>query len=200
MLLGDINVQEGFFKDDQSDLGGPSSDHDLEDLYNDPITEDTMCDPVHCSDGRTYCRWTLIDNGVTRSPYDRTKLIIHCDNITTRSRLFSVFPEQMSKFRERRFRHREEALQHARADPAEFECAIEKLNDVLIWDRGDIECQNELARTLSLVCQTSLESSLLDTIPEVMHEDVIRARLDKEGARLYAFLLFIYIAIWLFIT
>lgn len=125
---------------------------DIEEICNDPITMDIMCDPVKCSDGRTYCRWTILDHyGMNRSPYDRNmKLEICCDDISIRSLLFRVFPAQASKFRERRDKHREEALQHSRAHPVQLEHAIEKLNNVLKWDPGDSECEKELAKLLKL--------------------------------------------------
>ncbi|CAM6118948.1 unnamed protein product [Calypogeia fissa] len=182
----------------------------LEDLCTDPITMDLMCDPVKCNDGRTYCRWTIVEKRMNTSPYDRNmKLVISCDDITLRSLLFSEFSDQESKFRERRNQHREEALQHARADPVELEDAIEKLNNVLKWDPRDTECETELAKVLDLVEHQNLSlldtipevghedvMALLDTIPEVRHEDVIGARIDNEGGRFFAFLLLCYITTW----
>ncbi|CAM6112943.1 unnamed protein product [Calypogeia fissa] len=112
------------------------------------MTMDLMCDPVKCSD------------------------------------------EQESQFRERRRKYREEAWQHACADPVEVEKAREKLNNVLTWDKGDAECAIKLAEVLALVhsAQHPVRNpittllSILDGIPEVRHEDVIRARLGNDGA------------------
>ncbi|CAM6103702.1 unnamed protein product [Calypogeia fissa] len=205
-----LQRQPNDFRNSNED--GPSRVRDsLEDLCNDPITMDIMCDPVKCNDGRTYCRWTIVNNSIMNtSPYVRNmKLAISCDDITLRSLLFSVFPEQEFKFRERRNQHRKEALQHARADPVELEDAIEKLSNVLKWDPRDMECETELAKVLDLVEHQHLSlldtipvvrhedvMALLDTIPEVRHEDVIGARIDNEGGRFFAFLLLGYITIW----
>lgn len=201
---------------------------DMDDWFDDPITAEKMCDPVTCSDGFTYDRWTILDNGMRRSPYDRNvKFGILCDNITTRSKLFRAFPEQESQFRERRKKYREEALQHANADPVEFYDAIEKLSNVLQWLPRDIECKHKLAKVERLLSKQSIPSqksslvseqgshldtmssqqsslgseqeSLLDTIPVVMHEDVTRTRLDRERARLTAFLVLSYLAIMFYI-
>ncbi|CAM6112977.1 unnamed protein product [Calypogeia fissa] len=185
----------------QEDHPSPVHD-DLDELCNDPMTMDLMCDPVKCSDGNTYCRWTVLDNYVmNRSPYDRSmNLVIHCDDMNIRRLLFRHFPEQESQFRERRRKHREEALQHACADPVEVEGAIQKLNNVLTWDPRDTECKTKLAQVLALVESIQhpvpTEASILDEIPEVRHEDVIRARLDNEGARVAAFSVLCFIAIW----
>ncbi|CAM6099627.1 unnamed protein product [Calypogeia fissa] len=177
------------------------SDDDLDDLCNDPMTMDLMCDPVKCSDGNTYCRWTIIDNSVMKkSPYDSSmNLVISCDDITIRRVLFRRFPAQESQFLEWRRRHRQEALQHACADPVEVEGAIEKLNNILTWDPRDTECKTKLTQVLALVdsIQHPIPTeSILDEIPEVRHEDVIRARLDNEGARVAAFSVLCFIAIW----
>ncbi|CAM6118867.1 unnamed protein product [Calypogeia fissa] len=160
---------------------------DDDDWYDDPIVLDMMCDPVKCSDGRTYDRWTIVDNKLSKSPFDSslTTFSILCDDITTRSRLFAAYPEQETKFRERRGKYREEALQHARADPIEFEDAIEKLNNVVKWEPLDVECNEMLDTVVSLASQ---QESVLNDIPVVNHEDVIGARLESEGARLVVFL------------
>ncbi|CAM6084056.1 unnamed protein product [Calypogeia fissa] len=160
-------------------------DSDADDWYEDPITSEVMCDPVNCSDGFTYDRWTIVDNRLTRSPYDMSTFCIVCDDNTTRSRLFRIHPGQEPKFKERRRKYREEALQHARADPIEFGDAIEKLNNVVKWKPVDVECKKMLDTVLSLVSQ---QESILDDIPVVKHEDVIGARLESEGARLVMFL------------
>ncbi|CAM6084060.1 unnamed protein product [Calypogeia fissa] len=162
-------------------------DNDDDDWYEDPILTHIMCDPVNCSDGRTYDRWTIVDHKLSKSPFDPslTTFSILCDDITTRSRLFTAYPEQETIFRERRRQYREEALQHARADPIEFEDAIEKLNNVLKWRPLDVECEKTLTTVLSLVSQ---QESVLNDIPVVNHEDVIGARLEGEGVRLVVFL------------
>ncbi|CAM6084059.1 unnamed protein product [Calypogeia fissa] len=160
-------------------------DKDDDDWYEDPITSEVMCDPVYCSDGFTYDRWTIVDNGLTISPYDRDMFWIVCDDNKTRSRLFRIYREQEPIFKKRRRKYREEALQHARADPIEFGDAIEKLINVVKWKPLDVECKKMLDTILSLV---SHQESILDDIPVVKHEDVIGARLESEGARLVMFL------------
>ncbi|CAM6084057.1 unnamed protein product [Calypogeia fissa] len=177
--------------EERSRSDGPNidrqQDSDDNDWYEDPITSEVMCDPVNCSDGFTYDRWTIVDNRLTRSPYDgnMSTFCIVCDDNTTRSRLFRIYPEQEPKFKERRRKYREEALQHARADPIEFGDAIEKLNNVVKWKPLDVECKMMLVTVLSLVSQ---QESILDDIPVVNYEDVIGARLESEGARLVMFL------------
>ncbi|CAM6112947.1 unnamed protein product [Calypogeia fissa] len=168
---------------------------------------DLMCDPVKGSDGNTYFRWTIIDNyAMNKSPYDSSmNLVISGDDITIRRVLFSCFPQQYSKFHERRRKHQHEALQHACADPVEVEDAIDKLNNVLTWGPQDTECKTKLAEVFAFVESIQhpvpdvapTESSILDEIPEVRHEDVIRARLDNEGAQVATFSVLCFIAIWL---
>ncbi|CAM6118869.1 unnamed protein product [Calypogeia fissa] len=177
--------------EERSRSDGPNidrqQDSDDDDWYEDPITSEVMCDPVFCSDGFTYNRWTIVDNRLTRSPFDRdmSTFCVVCDDNKTRSRLFRIYPEQEPKFKERRRKYREEALQHARADPIEFGEAIEKLNNVVKWKPLDDECKKMLDTVLSLVSQ---QESILDDIPAVNHEDVIGERLESEGARLVMFL------------
>lgn len=138
-------------KDSQEFPESEDVDADAFDWYDDPLTWEKMCDPVMCSDGRTYDRWTILDQRLKRSPYDPsiTSFGILCDDITTRSRLFKAFPDQEVKFRQRRKEYREVALQHARAFPNQFEKAVEKLSNVLKWLPLDKECQYELVKLLS---------------------------------------------------
>ncbi|CAM6084058.1 unnamed protein product [Calypogeia fissa] len=179
---------------------GEVDDDGNDNWYDDPILKDIMCDPVNCSDGRTYDRWTIVDHKLSKAPFDPslTTFSILCDDCTARSRLFKAYPEQETIFRERRRKYREEALQHARADPIEFEDAIEKLNNVVKWKPLDVECKKMLDTVLSLVSQQeSQQESILDDIPVVNHEDVIGARLESEGARLVMFLGVTYVIVML---
>ncbi|CAM6112979.1 unnamed protein product [Calypogeia fissa] len=177
--------------DDDAKISDPRPVRDdLEELCCDPITMDPMFDPVKCSDGRTYCRWTIICNSsMNRCPYDRSKkLDIVCDDITIRSLVFRVFPAQAKVFRECRDKYRQQALEYARADPINLAEVIEKLTNVLKWTPEDGECRNELVKVLGYLA-----------IPEVRHEDVVESRLDTEGARLTAFFVLLFIAIWFFL-
>ncbi|CAM6117896.1 unnamed protein product [Calypogeia fissa] len=122
---------------------------DPDDWYADPITWDTMCDPVKCSDGVTYDRWTLINNGIRKSPFDRSLINILCDDIDVRRRLFRASSQLEAKFRALRKSYRDKALQSARA--LQFEDAIEKLNTVLMWAPSDTECRTELDKMLKLL-------------------------------------------------
>lgn len=112
--------------------------------FEDPLTAEIMCDPVKCNDGRTYDRWTVIDNHLVQPPFDHSLpgFSIVVDDVDVRRRLFSRFPEQEEKFRTRRSSHRLEALQHA--TEAEYGDAVAKLTDVLQWARGDEECSRKL--------------------------------------------------------
>ncbi|CAM6087629.1 unnamed protein product [Calypogeia fissa] len=130
--------------------------------YEDPITCDTMCDPVKCYDGRTYERWTVIDNGLTKSPFTRRPFSIAVDDVDVRSSLFSSFPEQVAKFVSKRSNYRAKALQQLRSHPLEVQVAVQMLKNVLQWAPEDIECRNELNKILrSISCQSGhLRSSL----------------------------------------
>ncbi|CAM6092394.1 unnamed protein product [Calypogeia fissa] len=133
--------------------------------YEDPLTWEKMCDPAVCSDGRTYDRWTIIDQKMTRSPYDRTTTFaIVCDNIDVRSKLFEAFPEQEVQFRERRKKYREQALKHARSYPDEVADAKEKLTNVLKWLPLDIDCRDALS-SLKIRLSQRTESTLQDDVP-----------------------------------
>ncbi|CAM6087623.1 unnamed protein product [Calypogeia fissa] len=130
--------------------------------YEDPITCDTMCDPVKCNDGRTYDRWTVIDNGLTQSPFTRRSFSIVVDDMDVRSWLFSTFPEQEAQFVSKRIDYRAKALQHLRDHPLEVTVAVQMLKNVLQWAPEDTECRNELTTILSSISTPSgqLSSSL----------------------------------------
>lgn len=124
---------------------------DALDWYEDPLTCERMCDPVMCSHGRTYDRWTIVEHKLRRSPYDRTITAfgILCEDITTRCRLSRAFPEQEIKFRQRGNQYWEEALSCARAQPLDLQNAVDKLSNVLKWLPVDDECPRELSKIIA---------------------------------------------------
>lgn len=123
--------------DEQSTVTNADDDEE----FNDPITCELMCDPVKGTDGRTYDRWTIIDNDLTRSPFDQSKskpFRIECDDINVRGRLFKKYPEAEALFRELRHDYRKEAMKLARGGhDAE---ALVMLENVLKWADDDSEC------------------------------------------------------------
>ncbi|KAL3694366.1 hypothetical protein R1sor_008017 [Riccia sorocarpa] len=119
------------------------TEDDVEEFY-DPITCELMCDPVKGSDGRTYDRWTIIDNDITQSPFDPRNdrpFEILCDDINVRGRLFKKFHATgvETKFRERRQAYRNQAFQLAK-DGHDAE-ALVALENVLMWAYNDRVCQ-----------------------------------------------------------
>ncbi|BBN05077.1 hypothetical protein MPTK1_3g10080 [Marchantia polymorpha subsp. ruderalis] len=119
------------------------TEDDVDEFY-DPITCELMCDPVKGSDGRTYDRWTIIDNDITQSPFDPRNdrpFSILCDDINVRGRLFKKFHATgvETKFRERRQAYRNQAFQLAK-DGHEAE-ALVALENVLKWAYNDKVCQ-----------------------------------------------------------
>ncbi|CAM6087630.1 unnamed protein product [Calypogeia fissa] len=128
--------------------------------YEDPITCDTMCDPVKCNDGRTYDRWTVIDNGLTQSPFTRRSFSIVVDDVDVRSWLFSTFPEQEAQFVSKRIDYRAKALHHLRDHPLEIIVAVQMLKNVLQWAPEDTECRNELK---VILCSISTPSGQLSS-------------------------------------
>lgn len=129
--------------------------------YEDPLTSETMCDPVKCNDGRTYDRWTVISNrtALNISPYTRRPFAIAVDDVNVRSWLFCLFPEQESQFRFKRADYRAKALQHPRSSPGEVDDAIEMLNNVLQWAPEDAECLDELDAIRRQISFQSSQSS-----------------------------------------
>ncbi|BFI30749.1 hypothetical protein MPTK2_3g15210 [Marchantia polymorpha subsp. ruderalis] len=121
--------------DEQSTVINADDDEDI----NDPITWELMCDPVKGTDGRTYDRWTIINNYLTRSPFDQSKPFrIECDDINVRGRLFRKYPKAEDKFLERRHDYRKKAMKLARGGhDAE---ALVMLENVLKWADDDSEC------------------------------------------------------------
>lgn len=79
--------------------------------YQDPLTRETMCEPVECNDGRTYDLWTIVDRDLTRSPLDpnHTDFRIVGPDLDLQDRLFAAFPEQKARFVSRWRSHRKEA-------------------------------------------------------------------------------------------
>ncbi|CAM6093102.1 unnamed protein product [Calypogeia fissa] len=139
--------------------------------YEDPITCDTMCDPVKCNDGRTYDRWTVIDNELTQSPFTRRSFSIVVDDVDVRSWLFSTFPEQEAQFLSKRIDYRAKALHHLRDQPLEMMAAVQMLKNVLQWAPEDTECRNELQNTLSSI--TSPSGHVSSSLPQGSETQVL---------------------------
>lgn len=117
--------------------------HNNRTWYEDPITWETMCDPVKGTDGYTYDRWTFLRHAssMTRSPFlgdVQTPFHIAMDDVSVRIRLFNEFPEQEEKCTVQRASYKEEALQTAHTKPLGE--ALIMLNSVLMWDPQDEEC------------------------------------------------------------
>ncbi|CAM6093097.1 unnamed protein product [Calypogeia fissa] len=152
--------------------------------YEDPITCDTMCDPVKCYDGRTYDRWTVIDNGLTKSPFTRRPFSIAVDDMDVRSLLFSSFPEQETQFVCKRTNYRAKALQHLRYHPLEVKVAVQMLKNVLQWAPEDTECRNELNVILSsITSQSGQFSSTLPQGSDSQGHDVNQVPATMEGSQ-----------------
>lgn len=108
-------------------------------LYEDPITATLMIDPVVASDGNTYCRWTIIDNNLTKDPCNsKEDLTIVVDNLVIRRRLFERYPEKFEEFRQRRYKYRSHAV--LLASEGFLSDAEVALQHVLQWDKNDKEC------------------------------------------------------------
>lgn len=133
----------------------------------DPILLTLMIDPVVASNGRTYCRWTIIDNSMKKDPYNpREDLVIRADNVSLRSELFEAFPEQVSKFRQRRSEYRRKALQLVEED--QVADAAVHLQHVLEWDEKDEDCVLALSK-VSVILE-SLGAELLQALPFNAHD------------------------------
>lgn len=120
------------------------ANEDIPERYLDPILADVMVDPILASNGVTYCRWTILDNHMTKDPHNpNEELTILGDNVSLRSELFGSFPELSSKFRERRSAYRSEAL--SLATRGRLADAMVGLQHVLRWDKKDSEVLQALA-------------------------------------------------------
>ncbi|KAL3683687.1 hypothetical protein R1sor_001709 [Riccia sorocarpa] len=139
-----------------------NSEDEISEWFEDPITGEIMIDPIKCTDGRTYDRWTIIDNNLVKCPYDASMLDFHIafDDIDVRARLFRAFPEKEQTYRARRQAHRQTALEHVRK--GENRDALIKLNQVLQWNSHDEECK--VARNQ---VQVQLEPTSVPPLPSI---------------------------------
>lgn len=134
---------------------GRSEEHEQKSVtqprwYQDPLTWETMIDPVKCNDGRTYDRWTIIDNKVTRGPFDnRDPFEIVCDDVDVRGRLFEKFPEQETCYLNLRGTYRDEAFK--KLEQQEYPEAIKMLDNVLKWAESDAQCRKMLVAAKCLL-------------------------------------------------
>ncbi|KAL2635530.1 hypothetical protein R1flu_007009 [Riccia fluitans] len=139
-----------------------NSEDEISEWFEDPITGEIMVDPIKCTDGRTYDRWTIIDNNLVKCPYDASMLDFHIafDDIDVRARLFRAFPEKEETYRARRQAHRQKAVEHARK--GENRDALIKLNQVLQWNSHDEECKAARDRV-----QLQLEPTSVPPLPSI---------------------------------
>ncbi|BBN05463.1 hypothetical protein MPTK1_3g13280 [Marchantia polymorpha subsp. ruderalis] len=128
----------------------PTED-EMAEWFEDPITGEIMSDPIKCTDGRTYDRWTIIDHQLVKCPYDASMVDfrIAFDDIDMRARLFRAFPDKEQAYRARRLAHRQTALDHVRR--GEHRDALAKLNHVLQWNANDEECKAQRDRVMLLL-------------------------------------------------
>ncbi|MCO5595112.1 hypothetical protein L7F22_049150 [Adiantum nelumboides] len=138
----------------EGDEGGGASKHSFRSnqqnakelkWYQDPVTWETMVDPVKATDGHTYDRWTVICNNMLMSPltpHDSRPFSIAVEDLDVRSRLFQKFPHQEARFKAKRAEYRDGALLEAMLE--HYGDAATMLKHVLDWDPQDIECFNQL--------------------------------------------------------
>ncbi|CAM6089935.1 unnamed protein product [Calypogeia fissa] len=122
--------------DESSSMRRPPPEDDR-DEYLDPFTKDLMCDPVKCTDGHTYDRFSVFQYNLTTT---REPMVIACDDLNMRTMLFQRFANEGvgSKFHSLRKEYREIALEVAnKGHSAE---ALAMLKNVLQWAPDDTEC------------------------------------------------------------
>jgi hypothetical protein len=89
----------------------------------DPLTFERMVDPVMCSDGRTYCRWSAlraIESGVSMPGTSaRRPFVILCDNFDVRGDLFQAYGEEAEAEWKRRRREYLEQVGAEQAKPVD---------------------------------------------------------------------------------
>jgi len=108
-------------------------------IYEDPITTNLMIDPIVTSDGNTYCQWTIIDNNLTKSPFNMDEdLTIVIDNLNFQGGLYEKFLDQAQIFQQ----HRNQYHNHAFSLKAKglLGSVVLAFHDVLQWDKRDVEC------------------------------------------------------------
>ncbi|KAL2633352.1 hypothetical protein R1flu_004831 [Riccia fluitans] len=164
------------------------TEDDVDEFY-DPITCELMCDPVKGSDGRTYDRWTIIDNDITQSPFDPRNdrpFEILCDDINVRGRLFKKFHATgvETKFRERRQAYRNQAFQLTK-DGHDAEALI-ALENVLKWAYNDKVCQElrdaiapRVNRQLAKPIQKTSSSAHLEKVKQRVQWETLQDHLVR---------------------
>jgi hypothetical protein len=130
-----------------------SVSRDQSDMYKDPITVELMIDSIVASNGQTYCRWTIIDNDMTKEPLNpKEDMKIVVDNLIIRRGLFEAFPEQYIQFQQRRHQYHCSALSLVKSGL--LGDAQVALQHVLQWDKKDRQCVEAIAHV-----QTALEKA-----------------------------------------
>ncbi|KAG6557344.1 hypothetical protein Mapa_001272 [Marchantia paleacea] len=176
-VLANLEVMRA---EQESQRSRPTED-EMSEWFEDPITGEIMSDPIKCTDGRTYDRWTIIDNHLVKCPYDSSMLDfrIAFDDIDVRARLFRAFPEKEQTYRSRRQAHKLKALDHARK--GEHREALTKLNQVLQWNSHDEECKAKRDQVM-LLLQPSSDSptaSVTPTAPASSSARSLRERIRR---------------------
>ncbi|KAL2641521.1 hypothetical protein R1flu_009108 [Riccia fluitans] len=171
----------------------PQNEYQLEELMYDPIyMNDLMWDPVKASDGRTYDRWTIVENdnhpdhrslSDGRSPFTRAPLCILCEDVTVRQRLHNMerFRQENleTKCKEMRDKYRTTTVELV-LDGQDGE-AFERLENLLTWAPEDDECRKHR----DAISDRLGKSQPADETLRKMLEDLrLQSKLDGEKIQL----------------
>ncbi|CAM6100512.1 unnamed protein product [Calypogeia fissa] len=124
--------------------------------YLDPFTLQLINDPVKCTDGRTYDRFSVFQYNLTTQ---REKLVIACDDLNMRSILFERYATEdvESNFHSLRKAYRDKALELAnKGQSAE---ALAMLKNVLQWAPNDTECLKKKAKLEEAIADYGVKRS-----------------------------------------
>lgn len=107
------------------------------DKFLDPITKQLMNDPVKCTDGVTYDRFSVFQRNLTH----KQPLVIASDDLELRRELFEKFRAEgvEANFRNVRKSYRDEAL--VLAQEGDRKKALTMLENVVQWAPEDSWCQ-----------------------------------------------------------
>ncbi|KAL3677916.1 hypothetical protein R1sor_020872 [Riccia sorocarpa] len=181
-----------FFADVLAAVDQLQNDYNLEELMYDPLyTDDLMWDPVKASDGLTYDRWTIVEHDDHpdhrsipdgRSPFTRAALSILCDDVTVRQRLYTVQKFQKEeaerKSTEMRKMYRMTTLDLV-MEGHDGE-ALERLEHVLQWAPGDVECRNYRDIISHRLGKSESSTNSADGSLRTMVEDLHRQSQENE--------------------
>lgn len=125
---------------DEGSSSRQTAPEDDRDEYLDPFTKELMSDPVKCTDGQTYDRFSVFQYNLSQ----KTPLVIACDDLNVRRMLFQRFANEdvEIKFRSSRKAYRDQAFEVAnKGHSAE---AATMLKNVLQWAPNDVECLKKI--------------------------------------------------------